>query len=478
MGVLRYISHIAHRKDMLLVIFFIILTTMMLRNAFYTHPMADDYCWSNLAFSSGNWFDAVLELYRTWGGRYSAWALVSLFALEFNLVSDYWIVIVGLIVFLLLSFYVFFSSLSYIAGSRSDWLLWAIFSFCFYVAVNPALSEVLFWWAGGVHYTLGYGSLLITIGFLVRLSFIPLSRVKKYFSLAICGILIFITAGLTEIVALLQSVIVGTGMLLAFSRRSSMKYSWVYLFIVSLVSLVIVVTAPGNFTRAEYFSGGSIWVAPFYSLYQSAGVIAGTIIIMLLVTANVAVFPLLQRLSSQISESLAVLSQSEKVLLVLGIVALYCAVYMPGYIATAGAPPKRVQAILYIIPLLIWIPCIGLLMTYKKIWNPMELWLGKNKVKINYISAILLVAILAFMNINNIFIDTLWRAQSYDSQLTQRYADIKNEKLEGNTDLEVVAIEDVPKSMFFGDILTISYNFRNQCYKDYFGLNSIKTIKK
>jgi hypothetical protein len=460
------------------VLFFVILVIALLHNAFYSQPMADDFWFSNVAFSADSWVDATLTWYRTWGGRYTAWALASIFSLNFDLVADYWVFCIGLILLTLFSFYFFFNSLGYIAGSRNDWLLWTLFSFCFYIALNPALPETIYWLAGGLSYTGGYCLFLVIAGLLIRLSFNLTTRLMIYVYSFICGVLVVTSAGLSEVVALLQLTTIGIGMIMVIIKRHPVRYAWILLFVLSLTSFVVVVAAPGNAIRAAEFEGGSVWVAPFYSLYQATGAIAGAFVVMFLATTNSAMFPLLKRLSGEMREKMKMISKKERLSFLLGIFLLYCAVYFPSYVATGGAPPHRTQVIFYILPLLAWIPCVGIIMMFENLWGQIEFWLNQHKAKLNFISALALVAVLAFMNVKDIFADFLWRAKNYNDQLTLRYSIIDNAKQNGNLIVAVPELRDVPKSMHFGDILSDSTHWRNQYYKEYFGLVSIKTKKE
>jgi hypothetical protein len=469
------ISRFKLHGSMFLVLIFSILVFALFYNAFYAHPMADDYCFAVKAHTFSNWIDATFDWYQSWGGRYTAWALASLFPLNFDLVADYWIVCVCLIFLTLLSFYLFFFSISFITGLHKDWMLWALFSFCVYIALIPALPEVLYWMAGGISYTGGYCLLLITLGLLIRLTFKSPSALSRIYCLFVCGVLVLIAAGLSEIVALLQSMLIALGAVISMKKRHHSRFVWIFLFMLSIVGLVAVVGAPGNTIRAAQFEEGGSWTAPFYALYGSVKVIVSTMVVMLVATTNSTMYPLLQRLSGAMQKNVKLLSKQEYYLMLLSIFLVYFTVFFVSYWATGGGPADRTKGIFYILPLVLWIPCVALMRTFCETWNRVEAWLSRHRSKVNTLAGITLIAFLVSMNLKNILVDIVWRAEQYDQQLTQRYIEIENAKQTGNLNLTVEKLENAPQSMFFGDILPDPMHWRNQCYKNYYHLDSIKT---
>jgi hypothetical protein len=248
---------------------------------------------------------------------------------------------------------------------------------------------------------------------------------------------------------------------------------WTILLVLALAGLIVVVSAPGNAVRTAQFQGGSVWVLPFHAIYQSMGAIIGSILVMFLVTRNNPIFPVQRRLAIAMAEKLAPLSKMERIVSLAMIMGVYCAVYAPSYWAQGTAPPNRTQIIFYILPLLLWIPWLALMLNFARMKSFFGSWLTSQRASVKFLSVIVLLAIALLLNIKNIALDAAWRAQQYDQQLRLRYDAIGRAKQAGETDLLVAPLQDVPKSMFFGDILSDPAHWRNQCYKNYFNIRSI-----
>jgi hypothetical protein len=456
-------------------LFFVVLVFVLLLNAIYAHPMADDYCYANTAIHLNSWFDAVVHEYKHWGGRYAATAVMSFFAINFDLVNDFWLFCIFLIFTTLFSFYWFFSSLSYFAGAKKDWLIWAAFCFCFYIATIPALSQVMYWMAGGITYTGGYGLLLVVAGLLIRVTFAELTHTMLLIYAILTVALAFVVPGFNEVSGFLLIVVAFSGCVFTFLKKHHSRFIWLLTLIVAVAGMLTVAGAPGNEVRTgQLGKGGEIWIMPFYGIYQGAGAILAAIAVMYLLTGNNFITPLIMRLAEPIREKLLTIEKSERVAYLSVIVALFAAVYMPSYWATGVSPPSRTQTILYILPIALWVPAIGLIMSLSKIRNIRLPWLVRGKAISTVVSFLLFAVIAVSLNLKSIFYDALWRGENYDRQLQARYEIIQNAKDHGEVDLVVPELKDLPKSLYFGDILVDPTHWRNGCYSRYYRLNSIK----
>jgi len=455
-----------------------VLLLLLLRNAFFAHPVADDYCYTVRALSLGSWFEAVIHEYNRWGGRYAATALMSIFALNFDLIEDFWLIPVTLVLFSAFSFYVFFSSLCLIAGEKKDWVVWGAFGFCIYVAIMPTVSEIFYFMATGVTYTFGYGFLLIILGIVVRLSFAPLSKLLYSIYASLLFIMVFLVPGFSEVAGLLLIIALAFVVLLTFRANDRVKYIYILTLIVSMVGLAIVANAPGNEVRMANLGGGGVkWLTPFYGIYKAVGVLIITILTMYILTANRYILGLTQKISLELHSHLGYAAKKRGVLFGLFVLLLYSAVYMPSYWAAGSSAEGRTKAILYILPFILWIPTISILRSFVKAKNTAMGWILHKKPYMEKISILALFVLLLTTNIKDVVLDTVWRGSIYDSQLMDRYNEIEKAQKSGLQDLTVDKLYQMPKSLYFGDILSDPSHWRNQCYKKYFNLHSIKVSK-
>jgi hypothetical protein len=463
------------RRSAIIWVSFTILSLLLLRNAFFAHPVADDYCYAVNARSLGSWVDAVVHEYYAWGGRYSSTALMSIFALNFDLVKDYWLIPVTLVLFTILAFYVFFSSLSFVAGAKTDWLNWGAFGFCIYIATIPAFSEMFYFMAAGITYTFGYGLLLIIWGILLRVNYSQLSKFQYFAYALLLTIFVFLVPGFSEVAGLLLVLTFMFVVVFTFSTRGRNKYLHLTAFLVSVLCLTIVASAPGNEVRMAQLGGGGIkWLTPFYGLYKAIGVLFLTILIMYILTANSLIAELAQRLSIALSEKLGTVTAKERVVFSLAVLIFYVAVYSPSYWAAGSSPEGRTKTILYILPLILWVPTISIAQSFKKEKNAIIRWVLHRKPYMEKVSIVGLFVLVITMNVKDIVLDAYARGSSYNEQLLNRYDEITKAKHSGMLDVTVDELQDLPTSLYFGDILDDPEHWRNQCYKNYFELSSIR----
>ena len=183
---------------------FALVFSAVIRNSLFAQPMADDFCYAQQAQAAGGWFDAIVREYYRWGGRYTATGLMSIFSLNFDLIKEFWALSILLVLATYLSFFIFFTSLHHVAGSKKDWIMWSAFALCLYVAIMPTTSELLYWMAGGITYTVGYSLLLVVLGLFIRLSFAGLSIYSFALYSVLSFALVFLIAGTNEVTALIQ----------------------------------------------------------------------------------------------------------------------------------------------------------------------------------------------------------------------------------------------------------------------------------
>lgn len=463
------------RSEIGLCLFAVILTGMIIYNGFYSHPMADDFCFVQKVDAQLGWLDTVLNEYQTWGGRYTTTALISIYIQYFELVRDFWLVCIFLILLSLFSFYVFFSSLRYFGCARKDWMLWLAFAWSFYLCSMSAMPEVLYWLSGGVTYAGGYSFVLIVAGLMLRLSLASYSGLKFVSLALVTSLLIVLTSGFNEVAAVLQVVMIMFGVIFVRKLSNRVRLVWGLAFLLALAALALSAIAPGNYVRMTVLESHHMkWFAPFYGLYQGMGVIIASTILMYLVTSNSLMLPVVQRLSRAWSDKIAALSRRDKAIAIFFIVALFSSVFMPSYWAEGGSPAKRTETILFILPVLVWVPFLGFVSTYPRLGILNYPWMKRYKIPSNIISSVVILLIFVSLNAKNVVLDDTGRANAYDQQLQTRYQLIDEARREGRLDLVVPALTVIPKSLFFGDILTDASHWRNTCYAAYFHLNSIK----
>ena len=87
-----------------------------------------------------------------------------------------------------------------------------------------------------------------------------------------------------------------------------------------------------------------------------------------------------------------------------------------------------------------------------------------------------IVSLIQHDKVNRAYQDLLTKARPYDMALRNRYVEISRAK---DQDLELLQVSRIPKkirprTIMVDDIRGDQYDFRNDCYADYFGIQAIK----
>ncbi len=225
----------------------------------FNRMLGDDFCTVYFAKRLGL-FRSVWYWYKNWHGGFSAssvdW-LISIFGPKAFSVHTFlflavWLIITAVAVRQALRFR------GYIAISVFAEVLLAVFVVFTTLILSPDINQSLFWW-GGVR---GYLSPLILFTLYVALYFWFVSSsptgIRLWFWVLISFCLTFVTGGFSETFTPAFVVLLGgmTVISLFFSKSSWRKASTIFLlagFIGALLSLFVMVLAPGNSIRQAYF---------------------------------------------------------------------------------------------------------------------------------------------------------------------------------------------------------------------------------
>ena len=358
--------------------------------------------------------------------------------------------------------------------------MWSAFALCLYIAIMPTTSELLYWMAGGITYTVGYSLLLVVLGLFIRLSFAGLSIYSFALYSVLSFALVFLIAGTNEVTALIQLMLFLLGAVAAFVKVNRSKYIWLAAVMIALVGLFIVAAAPGNANRMSALggAGGVKWLAPFYSLFSGLITIIKSWLIMYVLSTMPFIAPITQRLSEALYLKVKDLKYEVRIFLLLAILGLFVAALFPNYWVQGVAPPNRTKTIVYVLALITWLPTLSLLKTLLPISDKSILWASNHKRAAYLFYTVVISVIVVTMNLGNIFIDNVWRAKNYHQQLSERYELIQDSLGRGQKNVGVSPLHDIPKSIFFDDITADPANWKNGCYSRHFGLASIKIVSQ
>jgi hypothetical protein len=238
--------------------------------ALYAIPETDDFCLANHYVHDGM-FGTIAIYYKTLMGRVVSLALVTLPAVISKSIDiDYYVVYPLLLAFYLLGFVgaaIFAAGRLWPEASGAERILagTALSAVIFVLAVSP--HEMFYWLSGAAPYMAPAIIVMIVLVELVRsaASETDLSFARTGFLAVLC----LLASTANEFTPLWLIGIISASLL--FRRLTSHPHPQVSghiaMLVVTLIGLIIVILAPGNFVRFGYYPNGGRF---FWSFYGAA----------------------------------------------------------------------------------------------------------------------------------------------------------------------------------------------------------------
>lgn len=227
---------------------------------FLAQLQADDFCRA-LRISENSVVDCVAQDYQTFTGRWLS------FGLEYAIVSQtqsqpgYGLVLLGIALVYLMALVCLLGALFPTMESSSRWLIAGSLLALYWVGL-ASTKDTCYWLCGSIEYQLS----LTMILFAIALTIIAANRAafQKPYQLPWLGAMLTAMAGASmhELYGLMLCILLTTGSVLAWKWRLAGKTIWFTVTALAIVSLLIVLLAPGNAVRSGFSEhSGDAWVA-------------------------------------------------------------------------------------------------------------------------------------------------------------------------------------------------------------------------
>jgi hypothetical protein len=415
-------------------------------------------------------FSALLDEYQLWNGRYTSNVFVLKNPLVFR--DSWWIMyrlaLVGISLFTLFSFYVFFANFLKNNATKKQLLLVSLLAYVLNLFQMPILSEGTYWYTGVVTYQLAN---CFTLFYLIGLHrfLIYNSKISTVFLFCILFTACILIAGFNEVIMLLFLVF---HFVLAFIYyvRKQLMWKWVVgLFIASIIGFCFVYFAPGNKVREAYFVGEShrfIHSLTFTFLqtlrFGFSWISSGVLILLSLVY-----LPISARLSLHIPlfQHNFYLNKWVTLFALFGV--LFLAIF-PAYWSTGMMGQHRTVNTAYFYFILLWFVNLT-------VWSKTSFF-SKIQVPNRLQRYALIVSLLLLVGSSNTF--SAWKdlvsgdASAFNSELLHRYQLLDKISKKTNVLQELPMVKTKPRSIFVYDITKDPKYFPNTCYKSYWKLQS------
>jgi len=415
----------------------------------------------------------------TWNGRYFSTIILSINPLVFKSFLGY-----KLLPLVLLS--VFYSGLCFFIKNlfenigKKNIHIFSLFTTIVYLNLVPSLSETIYWMSASVTYFLAWGLTFYLMAFLIK--YYKTFNIKyAFFSF----IFMFCIIGSNELSAFLVLIIIGLKLIFELYERKLNKVTIIFA-VLCLFFVFVVLMAPGNAVRISNYSNrhnlAFSLLNSFINLARITALIIKSpplIILLLLIILN----------SKIIAEALEIFKNLKSGYLVIFIISALLTAYFFYFVSSYSMginPPLRVHAFIALF-IIITLLIIIINVSYKYL-PPSSSAEYQKKLNVLVTLIFFLFILSDFHKIpgENIYIkgnialaayDLTHNAPRYNAVMNERYKQIEKEKLTGNKNITVPALQNIPRSIFFVDIKADSSHWVNWGCALYFEINSIKTTE-
>jgi len=442
----------------------------------YANPSADDFCYAP-AFAGDTLWESIIGEYLRWKGRYTSIALNAAYHHTGGMLVTYPYAMLAYLAAFAVAVFVWVNTLAAGTGPLRRRLFLTLGLVALYLATMPYPAATLYWIDGAFQYQTGLILTLLTLSAVTRLY-----RSGTTAAAALTCVLVFLAVGAGIIAMLVVGAVAG---LLALDQafiKGRARLSWALVVLVTAVSALLLLAAPGNYVRAQLAlpEANQFWFSVRHASYHSGATLVDWLGQPALWLATAAFVPVslrlvyLERLRAGATPfRLLLVAVLMPVLLWLGFFAMWWAV--------ARNPPGRMLNMMYFLFLAGWFTLIlelvavvarqcSLVLTEALL--PARLRLGSAAA-----SVLLAASLLLQGNVRPAWGDLiLGRAADYDRQMEARYARVAIEQRQaGEEELAMTfrGITNPPAIVMYTDIQNHPGNFRNNCFARYFGLESV-----
>lgn len=444
----------------------------------YSQPSSDDFCMASGVNDHGL-IRYLWQHYFEWSGRYSGNALYAIYPVIFDLFDGYKYIPALVMLALYLATVFFLATIFRVRMYAPAVLLSSLCFVCVYLLGMMSPASGLYWMAGALTYQTANILLLVICGVMIQLADRQKAS-KNYFSLFVFLLLLMVFAmGANETSLLILTALAFFALLAHLRTGWLIVKPWLVVLVVTMLCFAIVYFSPGNAIRAADFPlrhdlsrsiDGSLSVGvKILWLWVSSPLL---IISSFLLPFAVSRLFLLSARSFSVSKA--------------NIVVLLCCTFVmpvvlqfPAWWSMGGWPPARTVDAIYFLFLVSWYLTIGALTIYylsRGKWRFLMLPYNPGvAVALLLLTGMYTEAALQSKAYQLAKTDLFLLAQPYHDYLKKRYKLIEQAKAKGQPYLIVPDYrQELPRTIFFNDIMYKPDHWRNVCYADYFGLEKIK----
>jgi hypothetical protein len=451
--------------------------------SFFIHPSADDYILSAAVRDNG-FIEHFKQVYFEWSGRYFATFLVSMNPLVFNWAFGYKLIPIMLFIIFYLAFYYLLDVFLSAKTDRINKHLFSLIAVLLFCEVIPSTAECIYWMSGSLTYFLPSILTMILLTLLLKITYFGESR---KFIFASTLVLPFLICGSNEVNMIFLAGLLSSVLLYRLiAKKIIIKIFWL-VWLCTIAASILLITAPGNYSRIETFSGqydflfaGNQAVVSFFKIALSFLKDPTFLISTMLFISVINYF-------RKSNVFLAIINVSPFYCIPFATVLLMTMYFFVSF-STGLKPALRIHNTVAFFFLPAWFYCMAVLHNYL-LQKKQVVYIEVPKYLIILLSAaayILTVTsfskepgkeIIAEGNIFRAGYDLVINAKTYNDELNAREESIRTIISENKKYIEVPVLSTIPQTIHFIDISDTTSNWINISTAKYFGLDSIKLKK-
>jgi hypothetical protein len=342
-----------------------------------------------------------------------------------------------------------------------------------FIAGVPDPAQTFYWIGGSFTYQLPNILLVVLLGLLLRRETNAETPRSRRLLFALAGLLVVVIVGANEISLLLTGLMLGGGAVYALWTRRDSRAFWVGLFMIAVGAALVSVLAPGNYQRHAGLANDPMlrpapwlaavlylpWVALRILYWLSNLGLWASAFILLAVTRDAARARLYR--GGRFARAFLMLPA-----LWIGAIFVLSAI---GFLINHYPLPERAESVVYLLFLLGWYPSFIILGHF--LAGDRIQFGGRRGVSLA--AALLLVNLLGTPNVFEAYKD-IYRGYRYDREMRERIAAIQAARDRSETDILVASLSRPPRTLFATELETDPNNFRNQCMREYYEIQSIR----
>ncbi|MDD3878046.1 MAG: DUF6056 family protein [Bacteroidales bacterium] len=476
-----FLKNIIKNKNLALLIHILLLLPVFIL-CIYIHPSADDFIYSSWykAPVSVNFWEYHKGNYLTWNGRYFSTLLLTINPLVFGSFTGYKILAIVMLLFFYGALYAFFKTIFNTLDVKAVHII-SLLIMISYLNIVPSLSETVYWMSATLTYFLAWAMTLLMWVFILKYYH---SNTSKRNAIVVL-LLAFCVIGSNELSAFLTG-FTGLGLIILKVLKNKKPDAFSLLFFtVSIILILIVILAPGNNNRLNFFENhyniNFAITNTFYNFFKITILhIKNPAIISLCFLSFLNAHKLLK--SSQLFQKI---KNFNPLFFLISVVCIILFFYFTSAFNMGIQPPLRVHGFISFLVILS-LAFFAILLNQKHQFLVLE---ANQLLKINS----LLIGVFCFFvltdfhkkdgenyyikgNIMLAVYDLTHDAPKFNHALNNRYKLIQQAKREQKTSLSLPVLPYKPRSIFFADIKPDSLHWINWGNANYFDLKYINTF--